>query len=120
MRDLIQSIFVNNFSNNKLARLQGPAQCYLNYRDDSPLRQIRTLCSLYSFPGGDIGSLAVHGTINDLAMSGAIPKYLSAGFILEEGLEILTLKRVVESMADAARTCRVEIVCGDTKNRRSG
>ena len=67
------------------------------------------------FPGGDIGSMAVHGTINDLAMSGATPQYLSAGFILEEGLPFETLERVVHSMADAAQKAGVSIVCGDTK-----
>jgi len=67
------------------------------------------------FPGGDIGSLAVHGTVNDLAMSGARPLYLSAGFILEEGLPMKSLWRVVCSMRDAARQCGVQIVTGDTK-----
>ena len=67
------------------------------------------------FPGGDIGSLAVHGTINDLTMMGATPRYLSAGFILEEGLSIATLKHVVSSMAKTAQDCGVQIVCGDTK-----
>lgn len=67
------------------------------------------------FPGGDIGSLAVHGTVNDLAMCGARPKYLSVGFLLEEGLPMATLWRVVCSMASAARGSGVEIVTGDTK-----
>lgn len=67
------------------------------------------------FPGGDIGKLAVCGTVNDLAMCGARPLYLSASFILEEGLEIDTLRRVVTSMADTARTAGVRIVTGDTK-----
>ena len=67
------------------------------------------------FPGGDIGKLAVYGTVNDLAMAGARPRYLSAGFILEEGLPLATLRRVVESMAAAAREVGVEIVTGDTK-----
>jgi hydrogenase expression/formation protein HypE len=67
------------------------------------------------FPGGDIGSLAVHGTVNDLAMSGARPLWLTAGFILEEGLEIEVLERVVRSMAEAARTAGVWVVAGDTK-----
>jgi hydrogenase expression/formation protein HypE len=67
------------------------------------------------FPGGDIGSLAVHGTVNDLAMSGARPLCLSAGFILEEGLPMETLWRVVCSMRDAAARCGVKIVTGDTK-----
>lgn len=67
------------------------------------------------FPGGDIGSLAVHGTTNDLAMSGARPLYLSAGFILEEGLDVSVLKHVVGSMARAAAALGVRIVTGDTK-----
>ncbi len=67
------------------------------------------------FPGGDIGSLAVHGTVNDLAMAGAEPLYLSCGFILEEGLLIEDLRRVVTSMAEAAQRMGVKIVCGDTK-----
>ncbi len=67
------------------------------------------------FPGGDIGKLAVHGTVNDLAMAGARPKYLSAGFILEEGLPMETLQRVVESMRQAAQECGVRIITGDTK-----
>jgi hydrogenase expression/formation protein HypE len=72
------------------------------------------------FPGGDIGSLAVHGTVNDLAMSGARPFYLSAGFILEEGLPMETLWKVVCSMRDAARGCGVQIVTGDTKVIETG
>jgi hydrogenase expression/formation protein HypE len=67
------------------------------------------------FPGGDIGSLAVHGTVNDLAMLGAKPLYLTAGFILEEGLEVESLRRIVASMAEAAREAGVLIVAGDTK-----
>jgi hydrogenase expression/formation protein HypE len=67
------------------------------------------------FPGGDIGSLAVHGTVNDLAMSGARPLFLSAGFILEEGLPMETLWRVVQSMQAAASNCGVKVVTGDTK-----
>jgi hydrogenase expression/formation protein HypE len=67
------------------------------------------------FPGGDIGKLAICGTVNDLAMCGAKPLYLSASFILEEGLEIETLRRVVGSMADTARNADVRIVTGDTK-----
>jgi hydrogenase expression/formation protein HypE len=67
------------------------------------------------FPGGDIGSMAVHGTVNDLAMSGARPLYLSSAFIIEEGLPMETLWRVVCSMRDAAQRCGVQIVTGDTK-----
>lgn len=67
------------------------------------------------FPGGDIGKLAVVGTINDLAMSGAWPHVLSVSFILEEGLPFVDLERIVKSMGLAARTCAVDIVTGDTK-----
>jgi hydrogenase expression/formation protein HypE len=74
------------------------------------------------FPGGDIGRLAVHGTVNDLAMSGAQPLYLSAAFILEEGLPVDDLRRVVESMRVAAAEAGVQFVTGDTKvvNRGKG
>lgn len=67
------------------------------------------------FPGGDIGSLAVHGTINDVAMAGARPLYLSAGFIIEEGFAFGDLKRIADSMAAASRAAGVPIVTGDTK-----
>jgi hydrogenase expression/formation protein HypE len=67
------------------------------------------------FPGGDIGSLAVHGTVNDLAMGGAKPLFLSAAFILEEGLSMEVLRRVVRSMHEAAAAAGVAIVTGDTK-----
>ncbi len=67
------------------------------------------------FPGGDIGSLSVHGTLNDLAMMGAKPLYLTAGFVLEEGLSLELLDRVIASMAGAALAAGVPIICGDTK-----
>jgi hydrogenase expression/formation protein HypE len=67
------------------------------------------------FPGGDIGSMAVHGTVNDLAMCGARPLYLSAGYIIEEGLPMETLWRVVQSMQQAAQNAHVQVVTGDTK-----
>jgi hydrogenase expression/formation protein HypE len=72
------------------------------------------------FPGGNIGSLAVHGTCNDLAVAGAVPKYLSLGVLLEEGLEIAVLERVVASIAAAARESGVVIAAGDTKVVRRG
>ncbi len=67
------------------------------------------------FPGGDIGRLAVCGTVNDLSMRGARPLYLSAGFIIEEGFARADLERIVVSMSEAAREAGVSIVCGDTK-----
>jgi hydrogenase expression/formation protein HypE len=67
------------------------------------------------FPGGNIGELAVNGTVNDLAVGGAVPKYLSAGFVLEEGFSLVELETIVTSMAEAARKAGVMIVTGDTK-----
>jgi hydrogenase expression/formation protein HypE len=67
------------------------------------------------FPGGNIGHLAVHGTVNDLAMMGATPRYLSAGFVLEEGLDFAVLDRVLDAMAETAAACGVQVVTGDTK-----
>ena len=67
------------------------------------------------FPGGDIGSLSVHGTINDVAMGGARPLYLSASFIIEEGFALADLKRIADSMGEAARAARVPVITGDTK-----
>ena len=66
-------------------------------------------------PGGDIGSMAIHGTVNDLAISGARPLYLACAFIIQEGLPMKTLWRVACSMRDAANQCGVKIVTGDTK-----
>ncbi|MGD8681095.1 MAG: AIR synthase related protein, partial [Lysobacterales bacterium] len=67
------------------------------------------------FPGGDIGSLAVNGTVNDLAVSGATPRFLSLNAFIEEGLEIATLERIVKSLAAAAQAAGVQVVAGDTK-----
>ena len=67
------------------------------------------------FPGGNIGSLAVHGTVNDLAVSGAMPRFMTLSVFLEEGLEIALLRRVIDALANAARECGVAVVAGDTK-----
>lgn len=67
------------------------------------------------FPGGDIGALAVHGTVNDVAMSGARPLHLTVGFILEEGFKLIDLDRIVASLSDAARAADVAVIAGDTK-----
>ncbi|HVP32158.1 MAG TPA: hydrogenase expression/formation protein HypE [Steroidobacteraceae bacterium] len=67
------------------------------------------------FPGGNIGSLAVHGTVNDLAVSGALPRFMTLSTFLEEGLPIVLLRRVIGSLAEAARDCGVAVVAGDTK-----
>jgi len=72
------------------------------------------------FPGGNIGSLAVHGTTNDLAVAGAVPKYLSLNAFIEEGMEIATLERIIKTLAETAAEIGVKVVCGDTKVLRRG
>ena len=74
----------------------------------------------WQFPGGDIGKLAIHGTVNDLCMCGATPQYLSAAFILEEGFPMADLWTVVQSMAAAAKACGISVVTGDTKVVQKG
>jgi hydrogenase expression/formation protein HypE len=114
MQQLLEGVFGRAFSNPLLDPRHDSAQFTV-----PPGRLAMTTDSYVVrplfFPGGDIGSLAVHGTVNDLAMSGARPLYLSCGFIIEEGLPMKTLWRVVCSMRDAAKTCEVQIVTGDTK-----
>jgi hydrogenase expression/formation protein HypE len=111
---LVAELFAATFDNPWLS--QGNDQAVVARPDNAlVLTTDSYVVSPLFFPGGDIGSLAVHGTINDLAMAGAQPLYLTAGFILEEGLALADLKRVVDSMAKAARAAGVAIVSGDTK-----
>jgi len=119
MAQLVDQLFAAAFSNE-----------WLNQRNDQALLPrpggrivMSTDCHVVSplfFPGGDIGCLSVHGTVNDVAMSGAVPLYLAAGFILEEGFPLADLKRIVDSMAAAAREAGVPIVTGDTKVVEAG
>ncbi|HEY2190014.1 MAG TPA: hydrogenase expression/formation protein HypE [Caldimonas sp.] len=114
MAQLIDELFRRAFDNEWLR--QGNDQAA--FPVPSGRMVISTDCHVVSplfFPGGDIGCLSVHGTINDVAMSGAVPLYLAAGFILEEGYPLADLKRIVESMAAAAKEAGVPIVTGDTK-----
>ncbi len=114
MHRLLEDVFGKAFSNQILDTRHDSAQFTV-----PPGRLAMTTDSYVVrpifFPGGDIGSMAIHGTVNDLAMSGARPLYLSCGFIIEEGLPMETLWRVVCSMSDAAKKCGVQIVTGDTK-----
>ncbi len=112
--DLIHHLFVPLFDNPALSALNDQAVLEINGARLAFTTDSFVISPLF-FPGGDIGSLAVHGTINDLAMSGAQPLYLSAGFILEEGLPMDDLGRIVTSMADACRAAGVQLVTGDTK-----
>lgn len=111
---LIERVFLPAFGNPILERLDDQALLELPGTRLAFTTDSYVVTPLF-FPGGDIGRLAVNGTVNDLAMSGARPLYLSAGFILEEGLEIEALGRIVASMRDAARQAGVQIVSGDTK-----
>ncbi len=116
MADLIQEVFLPFLDNPLLRQMAdatvlpaGERPCRLAVSTDSFV--VRPLF----FPGGDIGSLAVHGTVNDLAMRGARPLWLTAAFILEEGLPLEDLRRIVRSMAGAAARAGVAVVAGDTK-----
>ena len=113
-RDLVEQLFVPAFRNDVLAALHDSAVL------DVPAGRLAFTTDSFVvrpifFPGGDVGTLAVNGTVNDLAMSGARPLYLSLGFILEEGLLVDDLARVVASVQRAARESDVVIVAGDTK-----
>ncbi len=113
-KDLIDSLFVPAFSNALLAEGHDGAVISFGNRRLAFTTDSYVVRPLF-FPGGDIGSLAVHGTVNDLAMCGARPLYLSCGMILEEGLPMDDLRRIVTSMREAAREAGVELVTGDTK-----
>jgi hydrogenase expression/formation protein HypE len=112
--DLIREVFLSAFHNSVLDRLDDQAIVTVNGARLAFTTDSFVVKPLF-FPGGDIGSLAVHGTVNDLAMGGARPLFLSVAFILEEGLSIETLRRVVQSMREAAAAVGVSIVTGDTK-----
>lgn len=111
---LVGDLFLRHFKNPKLDRLDDAALLEDLKAPVSMSTDTFTVDPLF-FPGGDIGSLAVHGTVNDVAMLGAVPRYLSCGFILEEGLDMADLEKIVRSMGNAARRAGVEIVTGDTK-----
>lgn len=115
MADLIAGIFQAAFANDLLG--QGNDQAVLPNPGSGRLAMTTDgyVVSPLFFPGGDIGSLAVHGTINDLAMAGARPLWLSASFIVEEGFPFADLKRIADSMGAASRAAGVPVVTGDTK-----
>ena len=114
MTQLIEALFLAAFDNDWL-RAQDDYACLRLPPGRLVIATDSHVVSPLFFPGGDIGCLSVHGTLNDVAMSGARPLYLAASFILEEGFPLANLKRIVESMAHAARTAEVPIVTGDTK-----
>ncbi len=114
MAQLIDELFITAFDNDLLRQHNDQASFTVRGGHMVMTTDSHVVSPLF-FPGGDIGSLAVHGTINDVAMSGARPLYLTAGFILEEGYPLADLKKLVESMARASREAGVPVVAGDTK-----
>jgi hydrogenase expression/formation protein HypE len=119
--DLIEKVFLPAFTNPVLNKLDDQAVVQINGARLAFTTDSFVVTPIF-FPGGDIGKLAINGTVNDLAMSGARPLYLSAAFILEEGLLAEELQRVVQSMREAAEEAGVQLVTGDTKvvNRGKG
>jgi len=121
MHDLVEGLFLEYFKNPLLEKLEDQAV----FEIPAGAKKMAFTTDSYVvdpifFPGGDIGALAVHGTVNDLAMSGARPLYLSAAFIIEEGFPIEDLRRVCASMQKAAEEANVQIVTGDTKVVQKG
>ena len=112
--ELVTELFLRHFGGQEPSALEDSALLELGPGRVAFSTDTFTVTPIF-FPGGDIGELAVNGTVNDVAMRGARPLYLSAGFILEEGLEVTELDRVVASMARAALEAGVRIVAGDTK-----
>jgi len=119
--DLIEKVFVSRFRNPTLEKMDDQAVIDISGAKLAFTTDSFVVTPIF-FPGGDIGSLAVNGTVNDLAVGGAKPLYLAAAFILEEGLTAADLARVVDSMAIAAQNAGVQLVTGDTKvvNRGKG
>ncbi len=114
MAQLIEELFFKHFDNEMLAQANDQAEFNVAAGRMVMSTDGHVISPLF-FPGGDIGSLSVHGTINDVAMSGAKPLYLAAGFILEEGFPLADLEKIVISMAQAAKEAGVSIITGDTK-----
>jgi hydrogenase expression/formation protein HypE len=113
-RELIENLFLKYFRSSELACLGDASYLCLSVKDIAVTTDSYVVKPLF-FPGGDIGRLSVSGTVNDLAVSGAVPKFISAGFIIEEGLSMADLERIVKSMAETAEEAGVKVVAGDTK-----
>ncbi len=110
---LIHELFFKYFENDILVKMDDAA--YLEMKSPLAMSTDSYTVSPLFFRGGNIGTLAVHGTVNDVSMLGARPKYLSCGFIIEEGFSLQDLEKIVQSMAEAAKEAGVKIVTGDTK-----
>ncbi len=116
---LIKNVFLRYF-NNDILKEQGDSAILDMIKGKIAITTDSFVVDPLFFKGGDIGKLSICGTVNDLCVSGAIPLYISAGFILEEGLELKDLEKIVKSMADTANKIGVKIVTGDTKVVQSG
>ena len=112
---LVDAVFVEAFRNEQLENLGDGAVLALPSGERLAFSTDSFVVQPLRFPGGSIGHLAVHGTVNDLAMTGAVPQWISAAFVLEEGFPIAELKEIVADMAAAAAAAGVQIVTGDTK-----
>ena len=110
---LIHDLFFKYFENDILVKMDDAA--YLEMKSPIAMSTDSYTVSPLFFKGGNIGTLAIHGTVNDVSMLGARPKYLSCGFIIEEGFSLEDLERIVQSMAEATKEAGVKIVTGDTK-----
>jgi hydrogenase expression/formation protein HypE len=117
---LTDAVFLEAFRNDVLAELGDAGVVELPCGDRLAISTDSFVVSPWRFPGGSIGSLAVHGTVNDLAVAGAIPAWLTAGFVLEEGLPMADLRSIADEMAAAAANAGVRIVAGDTKVVQTG
>ncbi|MEO0141956.1 MAG: hydrogenase expression/formation protein HypE [candidate division WOR-3 bacterium] len=111
---LIKELILKYFSHPILKRLEDSAELSLSNKNIAFTTDSYVVNPIF-FPGGDIGKLSICGTINDLAMKGAIPEYISFSLILEEGLSFAELQKVLKSAADVAKRAGVNVVCGDTK-----
>lgn len=120
MHDLVEGLILEYFQNPLLDKLEDQAVFDVNGARRMAFTTDSYVVDPIFFPGGDIGALAVHGTVNDLVMSGARPLYLSVGLIIEEGLPIEDLKRILASMKAAADEAGVQVVTGDTKVVQKG
>lgn len=120
MRQLIEEIFAKHLHNPLLDTNVDAAILPLQHQGEVVMTTDGFTVQPLEFPGGNIGSLAIHGTVNDLAVSGATPYYLTLNTFIEEGFEIATLERLVISMAKAAADAGVSIVAGDTKILQRG
>lgn len=115
MRELIEELFVPALANPQLNTNADAVALPVPVDQELVVTTDGFTVQPLEFPGGNIGSLAVHGTVNDLAVSGAMPHFMTLSAFLEEGLEIALLRRVIDALASAARDCHIAVVAGDTK-----